>query len=320
MVLETSPAVCTYGAEVIQRNLSAFRKEIPGVLKSRDIEYVHRLRVASRRLDMAVVVFQSCHTAKRVKTWQKELHQIARILGRARDLDIQAACVKDFLKRSDSAELRPGVRRLVLRVMQKRKRVQGKLLDALKSLEKRHTLESLEVRSGKQVESQKILNDRNLELIITFAGLKIQPVLEDFLSYDSFVDHVEAVEELHAMRIAAKKLRYTLECFSVVFKENLTDYLATMRTIQDQLGMIHDCDVWQSSGSRFIEEERRFTEEYFGSNRGMKRLMPGFLAFFEDRAKQRVMTYNAFLGYWHDLRKADFWNELGSQIGLKISG
>jgi CHAD domain-containing protein len=314
MVLNSNPAVCAYGADVTQKYLSAFRKEIPGVLRSRNIEYVHRLRVASRRLDTAVTVFQTCHPEKRVKTWQKELHQIMNVLGRARDLDIQAACVKSYLKASPSSDQRPGVRRLLLRVLQKRKRVQLKLLDALKSLDQHKTLVSLDVRSSVLHKSVSVIDGQGLEDIITYAGGTIQPVLQKFLSYDRFVDQVEAVAELHAMRIAAKKFRYTLECFAAIYPGKMTEYISTMRVIQDQLGTIHDCDVWQSTSNRFIDRERRRTEKYFGNDRVMARLTPGLLAFFKDRYRQRVETYTAFTGYWHELRQGHLWERLQSQL------
>jgi CHAD domain-containing protein len=314
MVSNSSPAVCVFGADVTQKYLSAFYKEIPGVLRSRDIEFVHRLRVASRRLDTAITVFKTCHPEKKVKAWQKELHPITSVLGRARDLDIQAACVKSYLKASPSADLRPGIRRLLLRVTQKRKRIQEKLVDALKSLEQQQVLVSLDARSRALQKSIKITGGRRSEEIIPYAGAIIQPVLEKFLSYDLFVDQVDAVKELHAMRIAAKKFRYTLECFADIYPGNLEDYLSTLRVIQDQLGTIHDCDIWQATSSRFIERERQRIEKYFGIDRGMTRLMPGLLAFFEDQYQRRVKTYSAFTRYWHELRQNHLWDKLLSQL------
>jgi CHAD domain-containing protein len=314
MASNSNPAVCAFGADVTQKYLSAFSKEIPGVLHSRDIEYVHRLRVASRRLDTAIKVFKTCHPEKKMKTWQKELHQVTSVLGRVRDQDIQAACIKSYLKATPSTDLRPGIRRLLLRVIQKRKRIQVILLDALKSLDQHQTLVSLDVRSRALKKSIKITDGMRSEEIYAYASGIILPVLEKFLSYDLFVDQVEAVKELHAMRIAAKKLRYTLECFAVIYPGNLVEFLSTMREIQDQLGTIHDCDVWQATSIWFIDRERQRAEKYFGSDRAMVRLMPGLLAFFEDRYQRRIETYNAFTRYWRELHQAHLWDKLQSQI------
>jgi CHAD domain-containing protein len=314
MVFNSSPAVCAYGAGVTQKYLSAFRKEMPGLLRSRNIEYVHRLRVASRRLDTAVAVFKSCYPEKKVRNWQRSLHRITGVLGQARDLDIQAACVNAYLKASPPAEQRPGLRRLLLRVNQERAQSQVKLLAALKSLDQQKTLVSLDDRSRVLLKTMHTTEGQGSEELTAFADRIIEPVMEKFLSYDSFVDRADAVEELHAMRIAAKKFRYTLECFSEIYPDNLTEYLSNLRVIQDQLGTIHDCDVWQSTRDRFIEREHRRMVKYLGSDRAMKRIMPGLLAFFDDRYRTRVETYTAFTRFWHDLRQAHLWEKLQSEM------
>jgi CHAD domain-containing protein len=310
MISTTDNAVCAYGAEVLQKSLSAFRKEIPGVMRLRDIEYVHRLRVSSRRLNTALAMFQICYSAKRVKAWQKDIRQVTRILGKARDLDTQAEAVKTYLQTTATIEQYPGLRRMLLRVRQKRILVQEELLEMLNTLDHRQTLASLERRTNALQKKKDNSSHQEEETLIEYAGRMISPELDKFLSYDSFVDQVEAVEELHAMRIAAKKLRYTLECFSAVYPDHLDAYLSTMRAIQDQLGTIHDCDIWQSRSSSIIERERQRTEKYFGSDRAMKRLLPGFLGFFEDKRRQRVETYATFTVYWHELRQAGIWDRL----------
>ena len=54
----------------------------------------------------------------------------------------------------------------------------------------------------------------------------------------------ENVEKLHAMRIAGKQLRYTLEIFAPIYDTALLPYIQIMKDLQDQLGSIHDDDVW----------------------------------------------------------------------------
>ncbi len=314
MALTTNPAVCTYGAEVMQRSLSAFRKEIPGVRDSRNIEYVHRLRVASRRLATALVVFQACHPAKRVKAWQKDISRVTRILGKARDLDVQANGVRTFIKGVIPTDQRPGVKRLLLRLRQKRVRVQVDLLNMLERLDKTQTLESLDVKSRELIIKHPQAYSREPEKMLRFAGETILPVLDDFLSYAPFVNRVDAVNELHAMRIAAKKLRYTLECFSTIYPDQLADYLPVLRMLQDHLGVIHDCDLWEFKSNRIIEKEHQRTEEYFGNDLPMKRLMPGFMAFFENRHQLRVETYQVFTAYWYELNQIDIWEKLRLQV------
>jgi hypothetical protein len=51
------------------------------------------------------------------------------------------------------------------------------------------------------------------------------------------------VEELHNMRIAAKRLRYTMELFAPVFDKEFAQTLKVVEDIQERLGAIHDADV-----------------------------------------------------------------------------
>lgn len=50
-------------------------------------------------------------------------------------------------------------------------------------------------------------------------------------------------EDLHNMRIAAKRLRYTLEMFHVCLGPDGADLIDAVKEIQERIGMIHDADV-----------------------------------------------------------------------------
>jgi CHAD domain-containing protein len=315
MAPNNSPVVCVYGAEVIQRYLSAFRKEYPGVMRSsNDIEYVHRMRVASRRLNIALGIFHDCFPDRRMKTWQKEVRQATRILGQARDLDIQTACVKGFLKGLSEPAKRPGVRRLLLRVIQKRQRLQKKLLSILDELDRHQTLMAIDLKSRELEKGKRHQSETGSVKLYSFASHAIIPALGKFLSYDPYVEQVDAVKELHAMRLAAKRLRYTLECFAPIYKGGLEEVTSNLRKIQENLGIIHDCDIWESGRDKFIEQERRRTLKYFGSDRAIDRLIPGLTCFFEYRLKQRSESYTSFVPYWMELRRIKIWDGLRKQI------
>lgn len=65
----------------------------------------------------------------------------------------------------------------------------------------------------------------------------------EFFSYTPIVALPEAVEELHALRIAAKRLRYTLELFRDVFGDRGEAVITQVKAFQEDLGEIHDHDV-----------------------------------------------------------------------------
>ncbi len=49
--------------------------------------------------------------------------------------------------------------------------------------------------------------------------------------------------EQHQLRIAAKRLRYTLELFRDFLPEQTGDCIKALKNLQDALGLLHDCDV-----------------------------------------------------------------------------
>jgi hypothetical protein len=50
-------------------------------------------------------------------------------------------------------------------------------------------------------------------------------------------------EDLHNMRIAAKRLRYTLEMFQVCLGPDGPELIEAVKEIQERIGSIHDADV-----------------------------------------------------------------------------
>ena len=56
-----------------------------------------------------------------------------------------------------------------------------------------------------------------------------------------------------------------------------------MKEIQEQLGEIHDCDVWIGFMPQFIAEERARALDYFGDASPAEAFMPGLQALVEER-------------------------------------
>jgi hypothetical protein len=67
--------------------------------------------------------------------------------------------------------------------------------------------------------------------------------IAEFYSYAPIVDDEQAVTEHHNLRIAAKRLRYTLELFRAVFAETGERLTERVKAIQELLGQLHDHDV-----------------------------------------------------------------------------
>src|SRR5437016_3758256 len=67
--------------------------------------------------------------------------------------------------------------------------------------------------------------------------------LDELYSWAANVDNPYEVRGLHNLRIAAKRLRYTLEIFEDVLPSTCQAIANELTQIQDELGALHDSDV-----------------------------------------------------------------------------
>jgi CHAD domain-containing protein len=92
-----------------------------GVLDTRDIERVHDMRVASRRLRAVLEIFAPCFPQGEFEGVLRDVKQLADALGARRDPDVHIEALQAFSKALIAAN-KPGVARLVedLRARQSR--------------------------------------------------------------------------------------------------------------------------------------------------------------------------------------------------------
>ena len=83
-----------------------------GVLDTRDIERVHDMRVASRRLRAVLEIFAPCFPRSEFKGVLRDVKQLADALGERRDPDVHIDALQAFSKALAAAN-KPGVARLV---------------------------------------------------------------------------------------------------------------------------------------------------------------------------------------------------------------
>ncbi len=67
--------------------------------------------------------------------------------------------------------------------------------------------------------------------------------LAELSVWSQYIHDEERTREQHQMRIATKRLRYTLELFRDYLPEQAGECLKALKGLQDALGLLHDCDV-----------------------------------------------------------------------------
>lgn len=71
----------------------------------------------------------------------------------------------------------------------------------------------------------------------------IRARLTELYIWAQYTRDARRVREQHQMRIAAKRLRYTLELFRDFLPEGTGECIKALKGLQDDLGLLHDCDV-----------------------------------------------------------------------------
>ena len=102
-------------AEVVALRTAELTAQTADVLDTSDIERVHDLRVATRRLRAALEVFESCFPRKRYKATLREVKALADALGERRDRDVTIDALGEYAEAIALAD-RPGVQSLVDRL------------------------------------------------------------------------------------------------------------------------------------------------------------------------------------------------------------
>lgn len=311
-------AVCIYGVDFMLDQIERLQAHMPGALVGKDIEHIHQMRVASRRLRNALEHFKVCFPRKKRTVWEKEIKRITRSLGSARDLDIKIELINQLYEDSLDAKYKPGYNRLLLRLKQDRSKAQKKVEKTIHKLQEKKVLK-------KMAGHFKALTADSEDIYLYVPSLyqqafkAINDTLAEFLSFESYVHSPENSEKLHAMRIAGKHLRYSIEMFAPIYRKALLPYIQVMKNVQDHLGTIHDCDVWIDWLPKFINKEQSRIEDYFGNTGPLKRLLPGIDHLVQDRKQERNAAYQSFISTWENLEQENAWEILRELIKAPIN-
>lgn len=117
----------------------------------------------------------------------------------------------------------------------------------------------------------------------------------ELASHASVISDPTAIEGHHHARIAAKRLRYTLELFPALVGEDGEEVIARIRDLQDELGLLHDHDV------RIVLIERELARRAAGSGRKAARLRPGLESMLQWERGDRADRYAAALRRWREI-------------------
>ena len=223
--------------------LSHLRRNEDVFLHNRDVEALHQLRVALRRLRSAFTLFKPVLAQDTTAaTLRDEIKRITEPFGHARNLDVFLAetLPAELARRPDEA----GLDDLRRRLEAERDRAYDGVLATLESQEWRGLV--LDVAAWLETggwRSGPAAADRDGPAG-AFAAQVLDKALRRIRKRGRHLDRLEP-EERHRVRIEAKKLRYGAEFFASLFSEKKRRkrhkaFVSALSDLQDHLGSLND--------------------------------------------------------------------------------
>jgi CHAD domain-containing protein len=197
-----------------------------------DIEYVHQLRVSTRRAVEAVRVFSDLIPGSTYQHLRGHLQQVRRVADEARNLDVLCG---EFVRCAD-ASCEDTCRSIADTIRQRRQ-------DAQQPITALHT-ELMDGKFNNQITDllEEIRSRGKKQSTATFgqqAPRYLKPRLKKF--FKASAGDLSDDEALHRLRISTKKLRYTMEIVEAAFEPFFRKKLyRRISALQDVMGIVND--------------------------------------------------------------------------------
>jgi CHAD domain-containing protein/transposase len=214
-----------------------------GTLEGKDLEELHDMRVATRRMRSAFGIFQEAYDPKTMKRFLKGLRGIGKALGEVRDLDVILVNGLNYQNQLPE-EVRHGLDPLILgwKDLLRKKRIKlTKHLhsDAYTRFKTEFNQFLQNETSGNQAAGTSIDANASIRDIVP---VLIYTRYARVRAYDTILAQA-TISQLHALRIEFKKFRYALEYFKEILGDGTAKAINEIKQYQDHLGELHDADV-----------------------------------------------------------------------------
>lgn len=269
---------CTV-ADAAQRSL---RHRVQAVLEflplaaersDENVEYVHLLRVWSRRSMAAINLYKKVLPKKRFRKLRKKLRRIRRVAGDARDLDVLLGQILPQESKESKA--------LAARVRRRREKAQRPIHRCFRRMHKQKRL-------GRRLRNliQSVAdNDESARLFGNWAQAAMRCVVDRF--YLAFPSDENDLQAMHRFRIRVKGLRYVMELLAPAFPVELkASVYPRVEELQDLLGKINDRAVAMSWLSKWLAACPKRADR----SELKKKL--------ERESQQLIQAQKCFFGWW----------------------
>lgn len=273
-----------------------------GTRKGEDVEKLHDMRVAVRRMRTAARIFGRFLAPDEFEPFVRELRAVGRVLGPARDLDVMMDHARRFQEAAPLRE-RMDLNPLLEEWQERRARLQRRILRHLDSPSYEGFREDFRrflqdasagvlpvVRKDGRVRPARLSQEGPVLLYERLAAVR---------AYEGWLDGEDVpLRRYHRCRIEVKRLRYTLEFLSDVVGPEAEPLIASLKAVQDHLGEMRE--AWMTAD--FLEREfltRSNRNRRLGSH-------PGIQAYLSSRRERCDELRRTVPEAWATLSNREF--------------
>lgn len=236
---------------IIRTCLTVARRNEAGIITDLDSEFLHDYRVALRKIRSVISLFRGVYDTAQTADLKCSFCDLMAPTGRLRDLDVY------LLGRRAYFELLPETLHDGLALMfeiftRERQQEHKKIVRLLKSPDYHQRIAAIEaVFTSQPGPARGPDADHQAH---DYARRLIWHRYRKVCKIASRIDDDTADEQIHALRINCKKLRYLMEFFAPLFpRRRFRKLLAPLKELQENLGLFNDYSVQQIALREFLQ-------------------------------------------------------------------
>jgi CHAD domain-containing protein len=261
--------------EIITHQLELLRMHHRNVLETLDVESVHKMRVATRRLQASLDLLEHEISVRRLK---RRLRNWRRALSLVRNYDV----FLEMLEKETAARGRTRREQFQL-VTEKLREQRAHTAAEVRGFLEQIDIDKLSLRLGVTppvevgnpgleppavVAISNTLNAIDERSVAGYAADRLDQRLAEFQALVAQSHPTTDPADLHQLRIAAKRVRYLLEIVTQMGHGDASPALAWLRSLQDRIGDWHDLEALEEEIITIVSDHE-FLKQHLGESSDM---------------------------------------------------
>ena len=284
-----------------------------GTRSGENIEDLHDMRVATRRLRAAFDVFSEGFQIKATKPLLKGMRKTGQALGNVRDTDVFIEKAQIYIQNQLGGR-EEELQALTTAWRLQRDQNRMKMISYLNS-ENYHIFKQRfcsfvsTVGAGTRQKEEGMMDHgqvRNVAPVIIYN--RLAAVRE----FESVIENA-SIQQLHALRIEFKKFRYALEFFREVLGKEINEVIGELKEIQDHLGNLNDAQVATQILRDFLNQ---WDINQDGLPANERRSPDPLIAYLSSKYRERQELLEGFRPVWDRFNRAELRQMVALSVGI----